>query len=209
MSAMPNNRSKVWRWMAGAALVAAVGVVVWFVAAAGPREPSYQGKSLDYWLNQMPAPKIYVDPSSGASHYMGAGYATRTWMGHATATLAIHEQPEDCLSAMKAMGTDALPILLAKLQARDTSWKTRINQWRVKAGIKPPIFASAMQTRGEAISGLEALQPLPESLLQQLRALCMNADPGIAAAAGYVLLGKPVSFGPGSNINTAIPAMQK
>ncbi len=170
--------------------------------------PSYQGKSLDYWLSQMPITFIVVMVNPGGINTM-VSTGTRVQFGPPTTPLKTYEQPEDCLRAMKAMGTNALPTLLSKLQTRDSSWIYRIDEWEIKVGIKRFILEPAILTRSRAITRLEALQPLPENTLQQLRALSTNADPNIAESAKYVLLGKPVDFGVGTTINPTTPARRE
>ena len=180
------------------------GGIAYLAITGSRRMPHYQGKPLDYWLGQMPVTLIQVTTNSGATNLMIVT-AARVKFGAQLAVQQIYEQPDDCLRAMKTMGTNALPILLANLQTRDNPWKDRINKLEMKTGIKRATFEPAMWTRGKAIVGLEALQPLPESVRQELSSLSTNADPNIAASAKYVLLGKSVDFGAGATMTSATP----
>ena len=70
----------------------------------GPSEPEYQGKKLSRWLWEM---EIAPD----------------------TASLAWKES----VQAVQAMGTNAVPSLLAMLRTRDSAWKRQIVSWTQEA----------------------------------------------------------------------------
>jgi tetratricopeptide (TPR) repeat protein len=81
-------------------LALAVGGVMWL--ALPPREPSYQGKTLSEWLS----PYIVIDYAPGEE--------------------PTKAQEDQCRDAIRHMGTNAIPLLLRMLKAKDSPAKIKI-----------------------------------------------------------------------------------
>ena len=166
-------------WIAGALLLAALGiciVIVW------PREPRYHGRSLSAWL-------AALDDGEGGNGIV--------W--DAKSPPAPTKQQLEAAEAVRQMGTDALPALLRMLQTRESalvSIKQRLYVWLIQSGRARPAFqpewhTAATRTRHLAALGIGALGPNakpPASLIVPL-----FRKPEFSKEAGLVLasMGEP------------------
>lgn len=113
-------------------VVALVSVIAWQVLRL--REPVYQGKRLSVWLVQY-----------STNHYSAGRDGV------------LDKQAEN---AIQQIGTEALPVLLGKLRARDTRLKQVMMAWAQKQKLVHFNFKSANQCHNEAVAGYEALGSL-------------------------------------------------
>jgi hypothetical protein len=85
------------------------------------------------------------------------------------------------------MGTNCLPFLLKKLGAHDTAismaWLRAISVIRLKRVFVP----TAELQRGQAVTALLWLDPLPAATMERIRSLSKSDNPEVAASAKYVL----------------------
>jgi hypothetical protein len=97
------------------------------------------------------------------------------------------ELSEDSIRAIAAIGTNAIPFVMAKLNARDSPFKLQIQKWAHKLGVKRPLIEDAAVDRGRAVTALVYLPSIPEQTLSQLRTLTTNSDIRVASEAKAIL----------------------
>jgi hypothetical protein len=102
------------------------------------REPVYQGKRLSQWA------KIYASPDF-------------TLLSHSMSKHAIEQ-----------MGTNAMPILLKMLQARDSAFTRKLGSLANNQSIIPVHFTSAAEYRFRAVAALKVLGPAAKSAVPAL-----------------------------------------
>ena len=129
-------------------LLAIVGVVVWPVLHL--REPAFQGKRLSVWLEQQ-----------GTNHFSTARGSELDKQGQ---------------TAIRQIGTNALPVLIERLRARDTRFKKFMMTWAQKQKLVHFRFKAANRSHLEAEAGYEALGPLASAQVPSLIDLLSN-DP--------------------------------
>jgi hypothetical protein len=166
----------------------ALGVAIW--QSSRPNEPVYQGKTLSAWLKQLPAYRVN---SRGV-----------TW-----APLMVNPSTKDELAAEEAVrriGTNALPVLLQKIQAQDglrtktdqvmgwarglyQRWISRQSpgQFQMVRGGNPPTKADELHWDGGR--GLYALGRMAAPAIPELVVLLNSGDNSKAPAAAYALSG--------------------
>lgn len=175
-------------WLAG---------LFWGISVARQHraKSSYQEKPLAYWFNELPMTRIdgvgfnatviqsdhliLRSPSGDVRRYGG-------WM----------EKPEGSAKAIRVIGTNALPFYLRKLarQAGPIESKT----WEVAraAGFRGFLGYEKIEwERGQAVTALILLKPLPPEAVSQLVALSTNRNREIAAAASCALKTKEKELG--------------
>jgi hypothetical protein len=135
-----------WTWII-AAVLAVLLLIAFFAALVGPKVPVYQGKNLYAWTEELrKAQQNYSDPER--------------WKKLETGTTAI-----------RAIGTNALPFVMADIRARVTI-KDRVVNWLAPRARFLKLQPIKVEDRwGRAISGLEALGPIAKPCLPELIAI--------------------------------------
>jgi hypothetical protein len=110
------------------------------------REPVYQGKRLSFWLESL------------------------------CKALGNQDEVDRAEQAIRHIGTNALPVLIEGLHARDTPLKQTMVEWVQKQKLVHFSFKSAYQRRCKAILGYEALGPLASAQVPSLMDTLTN-DP--------------------------------
>ena len=131
------KKSRVIIWPA---VMAAVAVAAWMMirAAAGPAQPVYEGKPLGFWLVQLNPGEKYEQ-----------------------------KQHDEAVVAVQQMGTNAVPFLLRLLRARDSEFKSFLEEFDIP-GIH---FTLATDLNYRALLGFEALGPKGAGAVPDLIAL--------------------------------------
>jgi hypothetical protein len=133
-----------------AAVLAALLLIAFFTALVGPKIPVYQNKNLYAWAEDLQiAQQNYSDPER--------------W-----------KKIEAAATAIRAIGTNALPFVMADLRARVTI-KVRVVNWlapRARFLKLQPIKVGDRWRRG--IRALEALGPIAKPCLPELITLTRN-----------------------------------
>lgn len=136
--------------------------LVWVWRAAG--DPWLRGKSLDAWLDQ------YYEASTNPGRSLPEGAQRR----------------EEAATAIKEMGTNAIPALLSRVRARDTSaYKRFLALMR-----KQPLFKfgpRGERLRNRADWGFAILGPMGKPAIPDLIALLKNGDPDVRCSAARCL----------------------
>jgi hypothetical protein len=90
--------------------------------------------------------------------------------------------------AIRHIGTNALPVLIEWLHARDTPLKQLVMTWLQKQKLVHFNFKSADQRRGEAILGYDVLGPLASVQVLSLSGILTNdPSPDVRQAAAQAL----------------------
>ena len=101
------------------------------------------------------------------------------------------DERDRATTAIRHIGTNALPLLIERLRAQDAPLKLLIMTWAEKQKLVPVHLKSAQQRRNEAIWGYEALGPLASAQIPSLADM-VSHDPaffvrhGAVSALGYV-----------------------
>ena len=156
------------------------------IVAFSHSEPSYAGKPLSFWIDQLPARLVMTN--SYAESYPAA-YAT---IAEAKADEArLLRASAEARKAVKALGRQCLPSLMHRLNTRDDSVLSgRLVGWGLKLKLlklTSRAARSAAQIRGQALTGLFELGPDASPAIPDLLALAKSRDPGIRAAACHAL----------------------
>jgi hypothetical protein len=109
-------------------VLAALGAVVWSVFSPREREPVYQGKTLTWWLSDF-------------------------WPGHSPTP----DKVEQDKLAVRQMGTNAIPILLQWISAKDGPVKRRMVMWIYGNRWVPFRLESSVDKNMLAVSGFRIL----------------------------------------------------
>lgn len=151
------------RRIAFAAAIAAV------LALAGwfvihSREPQYDGKKLSHWLRQL---ELAQDIES------------LEWQAAAR--------------AVREMGTNTLPWLIAPLRTSDPQWKAQTVEWFREVLNKDLSNRLVTRDRQRSLIALHVLGPLARPLIPEIAAMMTNANPDIvdSAFAALMRIGSP------------------
>lgn len=162
------------------ALCGILGMLL-FVTAHRASDPlMYRGNPIEYWVAQLPVtpippPGVDLGNVKGFVRAMGQQYGNT------------NRSDDDGLDAIAAFGTNALPFLLAKLQAVDSIVKSRITKAATDARVGYLPFRNADLGRLQAVTGLIHVRTLTPEAGRALAALRTNSNPSVATAAAHVL----------------------
>lgn len=173
------NRSKL-----AVVCALAVAVVACVAFAAWPREPTYEGKPLGYWLDRLP-PTVMTTPSSGFGKINGVTISGVT----------LDFSDERAFRAVDALGRSSLRVLIKRLQLPNTPMRTfgtTLRSWAISTGVFRPtprdIFRSGYWERGQAVTALVRLGKAASPAFPDLITLTKShPDPGVRASALEVL----------------------
>jgi len=93
----------------------------------------------------------------------------------------------NAIEALQFFGTNAVPLLLRKLQEHDSIIERKTTQIATKAGVNSLPFRKADLERYQAVTGLIRIKSLPPDALQSISALSTNSHQEVAWAASYIL----------------------
>lgn len=173
------NRSLRRKALVQFLIVAGLVLTVLVLTLCWPsRQPSYQGHPFAYWFRELP----FLVPASGPipNRAITVGVPPRSW-GH-------HETPSAAIAAIQAMGTNAVPFLLPKLRRGDAPQPTALQLVLLKIGYRRPLFANIEAERGQALTALICLAPLPPGTLAELRQMSNTATNSAASRYAAVVL---------------------
>ena len=176
-------RKRRMLWVGLIALILVAGIAYWAWPLRVP-DPVYKEKPLSYWLDQLPMTMVM-----GATTNVPLMVA---WMNATNAfTARARYQPveksEDAIRAIRAMGTNAMPLIMARLAAKDSKFKQQILNGLNKLGIRRQFMENPGVKRSRAMTALLYLQPLPEDVMAQVRPLATNADTTLVILSRLIL----------------------
>ena len=96
------------------------------------------------------------------------------------------EKQDNVRTAFEAMGGDCLPFLLKKLGGHETRVSRAVRYWNYRLRINRRPVDKDIE-RGQALTALTWLSPLPGETYEQIRALSKSSDAHVAAAAKEAL----------------------
>jgi len=156
------------------------------VVAFSSNEPSYAGKPLSFWIDQLPARLVMTN---GYSELLPAVYTTLAEAKADEARLLRAET--EARKGVKTLGRLCLPTLIRRLRTKnDSTLSTRLVGWglRIKLlKLSSRAARSAALIRGQALTALLELGPDASSVIPDLLVLAASKDPGVRAAAGHAL----------------------
>jgi hypothetical protein len=153
------NRRVITRVAAFIILIAAAAAVVLLMFWPAA-EPSHQGKPLSHWLEQYRL----------ARHHGVLGQA----------------QSEE---AVRAIGTNAFPVLIRMIQTHDSWLKQLLMNWSSKQKLFQLGFTPANELRYRAMIGYEILGPTAKSQVSELTAILTMAKSAEVRASTASALG--------------------
>ncbi|MEI7731704.1 MAG: HEAT repeat domain-containing protein [Verrucomicrobiota bacterium] len=151
-------------WLGASALLALVVALI--CCKIKTAEPSYQGKSLSEWMEEIDTDAVFN----------GNGELSST--------------NKEIATALRAMGTNSVPILLGQLELSDSKihdWIEELN--RRQKIVKIPIGADAWKSKAKATRALVALGPTAKPFISQLVPLLYDTNKSIRATAVLVAIG--------------------
>jgi hypothetical protein len=154
--------------------VVALAAVLW----PRSKDLSYDGRLLAYWFNELPPTILFPD---GAIGYCEKAVKRGRTYGRK------REKANESLAAIRVMGTNAIPFLLQKLSRQEPPFRERVEAFLSKCGMRRSLFPDADIERGQAVTALIALNPLPPGTLLELRNLSNNSTNNIGRCAAFVL----------------------
>jgi hypothetical protein len=198
----PGSRSKV-RILARVSILAGC-LCCRAITYRGNSNPSYQGKPLSYWFNQLPMTSRQVDRGREipvqcarrqARHIKsGAVQQYGTWL----------EAPEVSAEAIRTIGTNGLSFHFSKLERPEGPLPSKLQKTAFDLGFRRFLFADVSAERQQAVTALILPKPLPESPVRRLSALSTNSNAGLAGAAHCVLVTEPGKLPRIQNLDEAI-----
>jgi HEAT repeat protein len=138
----------------------AIGIVLWLLLERTPAEPVYQGKELHTWLNDLITGPILQGDYAGPTHDAAA-------------------------DAIRHMGTNALPALLADLHTKDSGFKQELIEKLQKHPFLKPYIHEADERRGKAAEAFRVLGPLAKPAIPEL--VLILKDPETSEESAFCL----------------------
>ena len=181
------SRRSLGLWLL-AGIVSVGGVACWRgIAHQRKPNPSYQGKPLEYWFNQLP---MTSKGMSGGSDIVVQGdrMQRRGWRsGTFWEYGSWKEKPEASAKAIRAMGTNAVAFSLHKLTRQNYPIESKIERLAFGVGLHGLLFEDTTPEREQSVTALILLKPLPREAVSKLITLSTNKNGAIAAAARCAL----------------------
>jgi hypothetical protein len=144
--------------------------MVWGLVVAHQRKAklSWQGRPLEYWFNQLGNREIMRSPSGAVRRY-------GTWL----------EAPEASAKAIRGIGTNALGFYLRKLTRHVGTREAQIATAARTVGFEDFLIRvrGVDSERGQAVTALILIKPLPPEVVSELLTLSTNGHRDIATAA--------------------------
>jgi hypothetical protein len=147
-----------------------------------PNEPSYKGKPLGYWLDQLPA-TIWNAKSGGVAQMYPIAYANS--QESQADSERLRQAALQAREAVDALGTNCLRTLVARLGSTDSRVKLFVQRVLVRLGLLKPRgrFVTAELRRGQASTALLRLKSRAKSITPDLLELAKSMDAEVREAA--------------------------
>jgi hypothetical protein len=168
---MPRTRSLA---VCVLAMVLSAAGLIWGLVVAHQRETKlcWQGKTLEYWFNQLNAREIMRSPSGTVGRW-------GCWL----------ETPEASAKAIRGIGTNGIGFYLEKLRRDPGAGEVQLAMAARSVGLENFLLRirAVDSERGQAATALILLKPLPPEVVSEVVTLRTNGNRDIAAAARCVL----------------------
>jgi hypothetical protein len=172
--------------------LAALAITVGVLIGLWPREASYRGKPLNYWLDRLP---VFMDSpfNDAAADYLGGCPKVSR-----TGSPVAHADMVTAVNALSALGPQSLPLLVERLRCKVTRPAMWLFEARLFArkylglsgivSLPPPPFFAARISRDQAIFAIIDLGDRSKPILPAVVSLAKNdSDAGVRASALQVL----------------------
>jgi len=147
-------------------------------------EPSYKGKPLGYWLDQLPATLLITNGATARMHPISYDTTLELETDKERVAKLIREAKE----AVDALGTNCLRTLVARLGCTDSRAKLFAQRWAIRLGLlNPRRILTPEIRRGQALTVLARMDSRAKSIVPDLLALTKSCDSGVSAAARHAL----------------------
>ena len=162
------------------AVLAAVALVAFW-----SRGQTYEGKTLGYWIAQLPSIELGTDGSYQGQIWPGTYFSA----AEVDADQArVKELIRQAHKALETIGTNHLSMLVARLKQKDTKLKITMWEWAERLRIADFLgYQSAQWRRGQALRAFEYLRSRAQPVVPQLIELTTNQDNQIRMAAWNAL----------------------
>jgi hypothetical protein len=148
-------------------------------------EPTFEGRSLSYWMDRLPSIDIGIDGRGESIHLPG-------W--YQTSAEAVADQGRvrsnitQACKALDKIGTNHLSTLVARLQMRDSRVMTTVWDWAERMRVIHDAEShSAKLRRGQALHAFSYLGARARLAAPQLLALTTNQNPNTQLLAWSAL----------------------
>ena len=178
---MPRTVLLIVSLLAGVILAAGM---VWGFGVAHWRtpRPSYQGKPLEYWFNQLPMTRMGA-AGSDAKAMLSDRWRCQAPSGAVRKWGSWLETPQDSGNAIRGIGSNALAFYIRKVGRHIGAPELQIMKVARAVGFHGFLFQDAEPEREQAVTAFILLKPLPPLVVSELVALSTNRDPYVAGAA--------------------------
>jgi hypothetical protein len=171
-------RRKGLLWLGIVAVTTIVALLTYkFLVAERASGIIYNGKTLEYWLSQTICTVVGTN---------GSSITRKSIHPHGQTQEAQLERIREVKLAYRAMGTNCLPFLVKKLQMHENGISLAIERLEDRFKIHRNPMDRDWQ-RGQAVTAFAYLDPPPEEIYEQIRALTKSGNPDVAASARFVL----------------------
>jgi hypothetical protein len=129
---------------------------------------TYQGKTIEYWFAQLPLNPMPLTPMPPP----GVEFSPNSQVFVTSYGQQYGSTNVDGIAAIEALGTNALPFLLAKLQGLDSFAKKVVTKAATNTSLGYLPFRKADLERSQAVTGLiyvRILTPEAKQLITSLR----------------------------------------
>lgn len=143
-------------------------------------EPTFEQKPISYWLNQLPSRLLAPDGR-------GYGISLPGPVGTATETRS-NQGRKQAFKALDAIGTNCLPILLARIQTKDIGFMKPVWNWAERwRMVEASSAREASFRRGQALTAFAYLGSRARPITPHLLELTNNPDTNLQFMAWYAL----------------------
>lgn len=137
-------------------------------------EPTFEGRSLSYWMDQLPSIDIGIDGRGESIHLPG-------WYQSSAEAIAdegrVRSNIAQACKALDAIGTNHLSMLVARLQVQDSRVMTTVWDWAERMRIIHDAEShSAKLRRGQALHAFSYLGARARPVVPQLLELTTNQN---------------------------------
>ncbi len=137
-------------------------------------EPTFEGRSLSYWMDQLPSIDIGIDGRSESIRFPG-------WYQSSAEAIAdegrVRSNITKACKALDKIGTNHLSTLVARLQVQDSRVMTTVWDWAERMSIiHDAEIHSAQLRRGQALHAFSYLGARARPVVPQLLELTTNQN---------------------------------
>lgn len=160
------------------AMILGLGALLFYLST--PPTPTYNGQSLEVWFRRLP---LAQNNPAGANFI---AVLQMEWNGNIYGTTNAADQGLS-VKAIQALGTNALPYVMAKLSRPQPAFMHLLERWANKIGFHPAFLRDPRCERYQAVTALVMLSPLPPDAIEEVKKLSTDKDRDLSAQATFIL----------------------